>query len=205
MLTELLVIGAGGHAKVVIEAIQAAIPACRIILADQDETKAGTILLGSIPIQLMSDWDDLPHQYHIAIGNNLIRQKFSKDAQQYGNKLYTVIHPAASVSPSSVIGVGTFIAAKTVIGAESHIGENCIVNHGAIVDHDCRIDSFSHIAPNATLGGGVTIGRGCLIGAGAIVLASVKVGNNSVVGAGAVVTCDIPDDQTVIGIPAKCI
>lgn len=205
MPTELLVIGAGGHAKVVIEAIQKKSDASRIVLADQDSTKEGKKMLGNISIKHLNYWAALPEQYHVAIGGNKERQQLSIVAQEQGKQPFTVVHPDASVSPSANLGGGCFVAAKVVIAAEAKIGEGCIINHGAVVDHDCQIGAYSHIAPNVTLGGDVEVGRECLIGAGAIILPMVKIGSQVIVGAGAVIISDIPDHQTVMGVPGRSI
>lgn len=205
MSTELLVIGAGGHARVVIEAIQEKSQDSLIILTDQDLAKEGKKVLGSISIKHLKNWAELPEQYHAAIGNNQARHQLSVLAQEQGKQPFTVVHPDAYVSPSVRLGGGSFVAAKAVISTEAKISVGCIINHGAIVDHDCRIGSFAHIAPNATLGGGVEVGSGCLIGASATILPMVKIGSDVVVGAGAVVICDIPDNQTVMGNPGRCV
>lgn len=204
MPTELLVIGAGGHAKVVIEASQVVNPACHIFLADQDILKKGEMLLGNIPIRILGNWGALPEQYHVAIGDNQVRQQVSIVAQEQGKQLFTIVHPDAYVSPSASLESGVFVAAKAVIAAEAKIGEGCIINHGTIIDHDCCLGSYSHIAPNSTLSGGVKVGQGCLVGAGATLLPMVKVGDHAIIGAGAVVTCDVPDNQVVVGVPGRC-
>ncbi len=198
-----MLIGASGHAKIVVEAIQARDFDCQIILTDQDESKFQEVLLGYISINKLDDWDQLPEHCHISIGDNAIRKQLSDVAQRAGKLAYTVIHPEASVSPTATIGAGSFIAAKAIIGPEAIVGEGCIINHGAIVDHDCRVGAFSHIAPNATLGGAVEIGISCLIGAGSVVLPLMTIGCNATVGAGAVVNQNIVDEQTVVGIPAR--
>ena len=205
MPTELLVIGAGGHAKVVIEAIQENSQARCIILADQDKTKVGQKVLGKLAIQNLNSWAKLPMQCHVAIGDNRIRQQLNIEAMEQGKQPLTVMHTNASVSPSACLGSGSFVAAKVVISAEAKIEEGCIINHGSIVDHDCRIGAYSHIAPNATLGGGVDVGRRCLIGAGAVLLPGIKLGDDVTVGAGSVVVKDISSGEVVYGVPAKCL
>ena len=205
MPTELLVIGAGGHAKVVIEAVRETSRECQILLADQDISKKGQEVLGNISIKYLENWSELPEQCHIAVGNNQARQQLSIVAQEQGKRPFTVVHPDASVSPSAYLGSGSFVAAKAVISAEACIGEGCIVNHGAIIDHDCRIEAYSHIAPNVTLGGDVCVCSGVLIGAGAVILPGIRIGEGAVIGAGAVVTENVKDSEIVAGVPARVV
>lgn len=205
MPTEILVIGAGGHAKVVIEAIQDGHPSYHIKLADHDRAKEGNKVLGKFPIIHLNNWVKLPEFCHVAIGDNQLRQKVHAEAVAQGKQTCTVVHSDARVSPSADIGPGCFVAAKAIVAAEAKIGESCIINHGAVVDHDCNIGNYSHIAPNATLGGGVNIGQGCLVGTNATILPNVKVGDNSVIGAGAVVINDVKANQRLIGVPARCV
>jgi len=204
MRTELLIIGAGGHSKVVIEAARVNDESCRIIIADQDMAKRGEIFFGDYAVQDLSDWSSLPDSFHIAIGKNEIRKQLAVKGLDQGKEYFSVIHKRSCVSDSCNIGMGSFIAANAILAAESRIEKGCIINHAAIVDHDCVIGAFSHVAPNATLGGGVQVGEECLIGAGAVILPLVNIGNGVTVGAGAVVTSDIDDNQIVVGTPARC-
>ncbi|MFT6988656.1 MAG: sugar O-acyltransferase (sialic acid O-acetyltransferase NeuD family) [Paraglaciecola sp.] len=203
MPTKLLLVGASGHAKVIIEAVQASKSECHIYLSDQDIEKRGRSLLGDTIIHALCDWSDLPELYHISIGNNLIRKQLSDLAKSYGKIAYTVIHPLACISPSATIGPGCFIAAKSIIGPEVTIEAGCIINHGAVVDHDCQIGAYSHVAPNSTLGGGVKVGEVSLIGSGSTVLPMVNIGRSVTIGAGAVITTAVADNQTMVGIPGR--
>jgi sugar O-acyltransferase (sialic acid O-acetyltransferase NeuD family) len=117
--------------------------------------------------------------------------------------LATIIHPAATVSHTAKLGAGCFAAAGAIIGTRSYVGIGSIVNTGAVVDHDCRIGTNSHIATGAVVAGGVSIGADVLIGAGATVLQGVNVGDAAVVGAGAVVVADVDARTTVVGVPAR--
>ncbi len=205
MPTKLLVVGAGGHSKVVIEAIQNQYQNYELLLVDQNIDKQGEKLLGNIPIAYLESWSELPENFHIAIGSNVVRSRLAIFGQQQNKKYFTVIHSAANISKSALVGDGCFVAANAVIAAETKINEGCIVNHGAVIDHDCIIGSYSHIAPNATLSGGVHVGEMCVIGTGAILLPMIKIGNQVTIGAGAVVISDVPANETVVGVPAKCI
>lgn len=205
MPTDLLIIGAGGHAKVVIEACNLSNPQLVLNVVDQSSDKVDTLLFEKYRVTLLDFSSNLPNICHIAIGNNKIRRGLFNYIKQLNRSLHSVLHPDALISPSARIHDGSFIAARTVIAAESIIEPGCIVNHGAVVDHDCHIGAFSHIAPHSTLCGGVRVGEGVLIGAGATVLPMVKIGKCAVIGAGAVVTSNIPEGKTVTGIPGKAI
>ncbi len=203
MPTELAIIGAGGHAKVVVEAIRSGDTSYLVGVFDQDRKKQGSKLLQGILIAYLGDWAMVSDKVHIAIGDNDRRQTLCFQALDQGKELISVVHPAAQVSPSSLIDVGCFVAANTVVAAETQINQACIINHGCVIDHDCRVGEFSHIGPSATLGGGVHIGRGCLIGSGSTVLPGIRIGDYAIVGAGSVVTSDVRDRQKVVGVPAK--
>lgn len=194
----LTLIGAGGHAKVVLEAAHAAHPGIALRVFDQSPGRVGQALLGLAV-------EGMPAQFagavHIAIGDAAAREQVWKTFMQSGDaRLLAIIHPAASVAPSAKVGDGVFAAAQSVIGPEALVGRGVIVNHGAVVDHDCNVGEWSHIAPNATLGGGVTVGRSVMVGAGATVLPGVRIGDRATVGAGAVVLADVAPGTTVHGI-----
>ncbi len=198
-MRRLVVIGAGGHAKVVIETARAAGMEVQAILDDDDLRWGGSVLgcpiLGGLP--LVADFaEDL---FVIAIGSNAARRKI---AASLDLDWCSVIHPSAQISPSAHIGLGSMIFANAVIQAESVLGGHVIVNTAASIDHDCRIGSFAHIAPGARLAGSVTVGSGALIGIGAVVIPGVTVGENAAVGAGAAVVRDVAAGSTVLGVPA---
>lgn len=201
MPTEVLLVGAGGHAKVVIEALLSggSVP----FVCDQNKALLGELILGQFTIQALDQWPSLPCNFHICIGNSDVREALSATAVAHGKMPYSIVHPAAVVSSFASVGAGSFVAANATVAAEAVIGEHCIINHAAVVDHDSHVGSFSHIAPNATLCGGVSLGQGCTVGAGATILPGVSIGDRVVVGAGSVVSADIEGHQVVCGVPAR--
>lgn len=204
MHTEIVVIGAGGHASVVVDALELSMPATNLRIVDADQSKVSALLLDHV-IQDMPQWDTIsPCRVHVAIGDNAIREKVVQGVIQCGHDLFSVIHPNSTGSRYSDIGPGSFIAASSVLGAGAKLADGVIINHGAVVDHDCRIGGFSHIAPNATLGGEVKVGERVLIGAGATVLPGITIGDDIVIGAGSVVTHDLKEQGcTYVGMPTK--
>ena len=202
MPTNISIIGAGGHCKVVIDALLSSNSQYEISVYDSDPQKIGTTILG-IPITQLQDFKMLDAEVFVAIGDNESRAKITGEVLESGKIIATIIHKDAVAASSSTIGSGTFVAALAVVSASATVGNGAIINHRAIVDHDCSIGNFSHIAPQVTLGGGVQIGSQVLVGAGATVLPMKSIGQNATIGAGAVVTADVIAGVTVVGNPAK--
>ena len=191
--------GAGGHGKVVWDAMQKSKVECQGFIDDQILKQ--WINLPVFTSSLLNDIKDI--ELHIALGNCKIREEIAKKFQSL--KFISIYHPDATISTRAKIEVGTFLAAGSIIGPDAKIGKHCIINHHAVVDHDCSIDDFCHIAPHVTLGGGVNVGQGVLIGSGAIVLPGIKISDYAIIGAGSVVTSDIASGVTVLGNPARAI
>jgi len=206
MPEKLVIFGAGGHAKVVIDAIEMAGHHEVAFLADADDARIGTRLKG---YQVCSEQVGLAAaksgmaQAFVAIGHNEARKRIAHRAQECGFILATIVHPAAVVSLRAVLGCGTLVMPGSVVNADAVVGANVIINTGAIIEHDCWIGDNTHIAPGATVCGGVEIGHDALIGAGATILPGLKVGARATVAAGAVVLSDVPNDATAKGIPAR--
>lgn len=208
---ELLLIGAGGHARVVADAAALSQTWLSISATDRNpERCSGALLPG---VALLSLAAALAHVdavnskcgLHIAIGDCAARQRealafCAADPQRY---LVSVVHPRACVSPHAKVASGCFVAAFALVGPGAQLGEGVIVNHGAVVDHDVQVGAFCHIAPNATLGGGARLGQRVLVGAGAVVLPGICLGDDVVLGAGAVATADLPAPGIYTGIPAQ--
>jgi len=200
MLTEFLLYGAGGHGKVVLDALQRC--GISVIVVDDKIDKAGESLLG-VSIRLITDICKADAgKAHIAIGDNHVRRKVVDKLSNQGWIIETVIHPLAIVSKHASIGYGSFVAPSAVVAPDAAIGRGTIINHGATIDHDCSIGDFCHIAPNATLGGAVAVGHNVLLGSGAVVLPGSRIGENAIVAAGAVVRHDVTAGTLVAGIPA---
>ena len=190
----MIVYGASGHGKVIIEILEALGKCVDFVV---DDNPALVELLGYEVRRNTGIYKEAV----VAIGSCQIRKKVVEELQV--EKWLTVIHPTAVISSRADIGEGSVVMPNAVVNSCTGIGRHCIINTGATVDHDCRIGNFVHIAPGVHISGGVTVGDGTWIGVGACVKQGVKIGKGCMVGAGAVVVNDIPDGITAMGVPAE--
>jgi sugar O-acyltransferase (sialic acid O-acetyltransferase NeuD family) len=203
-------LGAGGHAKVLIEILLSRGDLEIVCLLDINPKLWGTKCMG-IPILGSDDslpglFDDGIRQAFIGVGStgdSSIRRRLYERARQIGFEIVSCIHPNAVVSPSALLGEGSTVFAGVVINAAARMGANVIVNTGAIVEHDCLVEDHCHIASGARLASAVTVGEGAHIGVGASVRQCIRIGRNAIVGAGAAVVHDVPDNTVVVGVPAR--
>lgn len=203
----LLIIGAGGHGKVIADIASALGKWDRIAFVD-DKYPDLTQVLDWPVIGDMEDFRKHREEYpdvFVAVGDNAVRQKITTWSEEAGFHLPTLIHPRAAVSRLAVIGAGTVINSQSAVNANAKIGKGCIVNTGATVGHDCILSDFVHVAPGASLAGETEIGEGCWIGMRSAVIEQLSVGRGVVIGAGAVVIRNIPDNSLVVGIPARIV
>lgn len=205
----LLVFGASGHAKVVMDiAEKGGIYTIKWVADDNPALKGrhvyGYFITGGKDM-LSADADILRATHAVvAVGNNRIRAEIAAWVCAHGGALSeALVHPSVQLARGAVIGEGSVVMAGAVINADTSIGKNVIVNTGALVDHDCVIGDAVHLAPGVTLCGGIEIGEGSMIGAGAVICPNTHIGRNVTVGAGATVLNDVPDNATVVGTPAK--
>lgn len=196
-----LLLGAGGHAKVVISALQAL---DRPILAalDDNQERWGTEILG-VPVEgPMERVLELPDVLAvIAIGDNAVRRRLAERFSQV--RWTSVVHPRAYVHPSVRLGAGSVLFAGAIIQPDVVIGEHAIINTGATVDHDCRLGAYVHVGPGAHLAGGVDVRDGVLLGVGSSIIPGRFIGEWTTVGAGGTVIHDLPAHVTATGVPAK--
>jgi len=205
-------LGAGGHAKVVIEVLRLTNEYEIVGLLDSNSELWGTKVL-NIPLlggdSMLSELHSQGVKYAFiglgSVGNIEPRLSLYEKARSLGYDIIPVIHPKSVVASSVVIGNGPTILAGAVINAAAKLGDNVIVNSGAIVEHDCVLGDHVHIATGAQLEGEVSVGIGSHIGIGASVREGIQVGANVIVGAGAVVVKDVPDGVVMVGVPARAI
>lgn len=207
MTEGLLIVGAGGHGKVVADAAQKQGTWKRIAFLD-DAYPATARAIGLAVLGKTNDAEQSLPDYPdaaVAIGNADIRLDLLERLERLGFDLPVIQHPEATVSPHARVGPGCVIFAQGVINPDAELGTGCIVNTAATVDHDCRLDTGVHVAPGAHVGGGVRIGARSWIGIGACVREYIAIGTRVTVAAGAAVMSDVADEQTVAGIPAAVI
>lgn len=202
-----IVFGASGHAKVVIDALENQGVYEVACLIDDNPAIKGQNIYG---YQVSGGKADLSvedcRESLVAIGENRIRHEIANWIEQKGFTLaMAVIHPSCQLARGVSIGDGTVAMAGSVVNSDSVIGKNSIINTGATIDHDCCVGNSVHVAPGATICGGVLVGDLTLIGAGATIHPNVKIGKNVTVGAGATVLKDVEDNVSVVGTPAKVI
>jgi len=207
MDSRLIVIGAGGHGLVVIDALLSA-----------GETIAGIIdprlpagdRLWDIEIlggdEVLKRLDAAGVRVVNGVGANPrtdVRRRVFDDARARGFRVHAVRHPAAVVRREVAVGEGSQIMAGATVQPGVTIGANAVINTGACIDHDCVLEAHVFVSPGAVLSGTVTVGEGAFIGAGAVVIPGVRIGATAIVGAGAVVTRDVAAGVTVVGNPAR--
>lgn len=205
-----VILGAGGHARVVLDALQAAGKVTVVALLDRNSKFWGREVFG-VPIrggdeQLAELCSEGATHFIVGIGSTketLPRANLFQKGIAAGLKPLTVLHPQVICSKHVKIGEGTFIGAGAILNPGVVIGNNVIINTGAIVDHDCIIEDHVHIAPGVTLSGIVQVGSGAHIGTDSSIRQNIKIGERSVVGVGSVVVQNVPPDTIVKGVPAK--
>jgi sugar O-acyltransferase (sialic acid O-acetyltransferase NeuD family) len=193
----LLVIGAGGHAKVVIDAARCA----RIEVAGVIGEPLGRHDLLGVPIAETPDGIDADG-FIVAVGDNAARRELFERFSESGLMPVAVVHPSAIIADGVEIGGGTLVAAGVVVNIDTSVGANAILNTSCTVDHDCVVGDHAHVGPMTGLCGGVSVGEGALIGAGCSIIPLRSVGSWSVVGAGAAVVADVPAGECYAGVPA---
>jgi sugar O-acyltransferase (sialic acid O-acetyltransferase NeuD family) len=197
----ILVFGSGGHAKVVVDAIE-----CENKFQIQALVDPFSTLQSLAGYPVLRDHSDLaPGNFVVAVGDNAIRKKIYSQLVLDSWTPQAVIHPSAIIARDSQIGAGTAIFAGAIINPASIVGENTIINTAATVDHDGNIGSHCHIAPGCHLAGNVLVAEGSFLGIGVRVIPKIKIGSWSVVGAGSVLIKDVDAHSTVVGVPARLV
>lgn len=211
MREKVVIIGAGGHAKVIADCIDS--EKYELVgFLDKDDTWIGKEING-VPIigndREPSHWIEKGITACIIgighVGKYELRNKLYSRYQEAGFHMITAVHPQSVVAKTAVIKAGTVVMPGAVINANAYIGENVIINTNSVIEHDSLIENGVHVAPGSTISGGVNIGENVLVGAGSVVIQTVKIGKNTIIGAGTIVIKDIPSNVLAVGNPAHIV
>lgn len=203
MKDKLLIVGAGGHGKVVADIALRMNIWKHIAFLDDNQTLKETMglpVIGNIK-EFYKYTDD--SDFFVAIGNNYIREMIYNKLKAKEVNFATLIHPNAIIGDRVEIGDATVIMAGTVINCHAKIGKCCIINTGAIIDHDSEIEKFVHISSGANIAGNVRIGKNTWIGIGSTISNNLSIAGGCKIGAGAVVIRDIFEPGTYVGVPVR--
>ncbi len=205
-----IIIGAGGHAKVVIDAIVLQGQYKPVAITDSDPKRRGSSVMG---IPVVGGDEQLPELLgksikHVAIGvgsvkDNLARKRLFDMAVGYGFIPVIVVHPDAVIAASVVIGRGSVVLAGAIVNPDARIGENVVVNTGAIIEHDCEVQSHAHICSGVRLSGGVIVKEGVFVGSGSVVKQHIRIGEWATIGMGSIVVRAVEPHSSITAVPAR--
>ncbi|MBQ9926592.1 MAG: acetyltransferase [Lachnospiraceae bacterium] len=205
-MEQIILIGAGGHAKTVIDTLERQNQYEIVGLVDREYNKKfcyrGYGIIG-LDKDLEKIHESGVRNAVITIGDIAIRSRLYKMAINAGFQMPVIVDNTAVLATDVQIGDGTYVGRNVVVNADVTIGENCIINTSSVVEHDCKIGNSAHIAVGATLCGGVAVGSECLVGANATIIPNIQIGANSVIGAGAIVTKSVDSGVVMINKVTK--
>lgn len=199
MPEQVIVLGAGGHGKVVADTV---LSAGDLVLGFLDDSPEKVSVWDLPVLGSLDKWVEYAckARFVFGLGDNAMRQRLANQMQV---SWYTAVHPTACLGHGVTLGEGTVVLAEAVLNADSVVGSHCIINTGAVIEHDCRVGSYTHISPRAVLCGTVVVGEMSHIGACAVVRNNLRICSRTVVGAGGVVIQDITEPGTYVGIPTR--
>lgn len=202
-MKNLIIIGAGGYAKSVLDSVDHM--NFRMVGYIDDVKPKGTNHQGYPVLGNTIECIEHPEEYvyFVAIGNNSKRKAWFDKLKSRHLSLINVIDKSALVSHASTIGEGSFIGKLAILNHGSSVGDNCVINTRALVEHGCVIADHVNVSTNATLNGDVVCEEGSFVGSGTVVNGQLTIGKWSLVGSGAVVIKDVEPNTTVVGVPAK--
>jgi sugar O-acyltransferase (sialic acid O-acetyltransferase NeuD family) len=205
-MSKLMILGAGGHGKVVVEIAELMKKWDEIVFLDDNkelkEVNGFKVIGGLRDYQLYIDHYD---SAFVAIGNNKFRIELIDELKKYGFRIPVLIHPFTAISKNVELETGSVVMAGAVINTNTYIDEGCIINTSSSIDHDCILGKGVHISPGTHIGGTTHIGENTWICIGSSVANNINIGNNTIVASGATVIDDIKDLILVGGVPAKFI
>ena len=212
MEKKLLILGCGGHGKVVADVAEKCAHFKEISFLDKkglgkysNNKFFDNKIIGDINEENIGKFSQIYTHFFVGIGDNKVRIKWLKIIKKMNIKITKIIDPSAEISKYSQIDEGTFINRNVVIQCDSKIKSGSILNTSSTIDHDCIIGEGTHISPGVNIAGNVNIGKNCWIGIGSKIIQNLKIGDNVIVGAGSLVLKNIPNDVIAFGSPSKII
>lgn len=202
-MNKLVIIGAGGHAKVIYNIAILSGYDDIVFLDDINPYKDFKYEIEGTTEKLFSKEYSENIDVFVAIGDIATRMKYSKLIKEKNYNQPILIHPSAIVDKSSTIGVGSVIMANVVVNADVVIGENCIINTSCVIEHDSTVEDYSHISPGSTICGNCLIGQSVWIGAGCTIINQINVCDNVIIGAGTTLIKNINEAGTYVGLPIR--
>ena len=203
-----ILIGAGGHGRVVLDILASSSAHEVVGFVDSDGSLTGQMVNGIPILGQPKALTELRAEHAlegavIAVGDNRARSRLAEQAERAGLTLVSAIHHSANIAANAELGCNVVVAAGALVCAHCRIGDSAILNTGCIVDHESMIGRGVHICPGAKLAGRVIVDAGAFVGIGATVIQNVKIGRDAIIGAGAVVIHDVAPHSTVVGVPAR--
>jgi sugar O-acyltransferase (sialic acid O-acetyltransferase NeuD family) len=199
MDNSIVLYGASGHCKVIIDILQSNNLEISHIIDDNPLAKR---ILDFEIVNADEFYFSKEQNMILSIGNNTIRKDL---ASKLSVNFIKAIHSRAIISNYVVIGEGTVIMAGAILNPDVKIGNHCIINTGAVIEHDCQISDYVHVCPNVSIAGSVIVNEGTQVGIGATIIQGIKIGKWVTIGAGAVIINDVPDYAVVVGNPGRII
>ena len=204
-MKKIIIIGSGGHSRVVIDTIENIgfniFGIIDINYKSQKEKIFNYKIIGDITI--VESLNPKNYDIVLAIGDNNKREEYFSKLLYKGFTIPTIIHPTAILSKKVIIGNGVFINSGAIINAGVEIADNTIINTGSIIEHEVKIKENCHICPGVKIGGRVSIGKNTFIGIVSSIKDYIQIGDNVKVGAGSVIINNIKKGLTVVGVPGK--
>ena len=207
MSNHIVILGAGGHGKIVLDiclVLNRSVRGFIDIGKKTGEIIHGTPVLGGD--ELLQDTGFVEQvSFIVGVGDPELHRKITRKVTQFGGRFETLQHPSAVVSPRAEVGEGTVVNAGAVVNIDARVGRHCILNTRSSVDHDCVVEDGCQICPGATLAGGVHCEEGVYVGSGATILPFVRIGAGTIVAGGTTVIKDVPPGVTLVGCDARIV
>lgn len=202
-MRKLIIIGAGGHGKVIANAAEKMNAFNEISFLD--DNKINESIIGFKVIDKTDNMNKYKetHEFIVGIGSNEVRLNLQSKLEREGYKITSVIHPSAIIEKEVKIGLGTVITAGVVINPNTEIGRGCIINTSSIVDHDCILENFVHLSPGVVLSGEVKVGNLTWLGAGVTSINNIEITSFVTIGAGSTIVGNIIHSGVYVGTPAR--